>query len=88
MDKDIDDLKLEIKVLNKRIADLEGIEKRRSFFRKIKLLFNIIMFISFIYGLYYGYSYIKALPDTILDNIKELPDTFVDDIIKGVGLKR
>lgn len=78
MDDEIKDLKLEIKVLNKRIEILEVKERRRSAFKRVKIIFNILLLALLAYGVWYSYDYItNYIPNKIDDTIKEIvPNIF------------
>ncbi len=78
MDDEIKDLKLEIKVLNKRIEILEAKERRRSAFKRVKIIFDILLLVLLAYGVWYSYDYItNYIPNKIDDTIKEIvPNIF------------
>lgn len=78
MDDEIKDLKLEIKVLNKRIEILEAKERRRSAFKRVKIIFDILLLALLAYGVWYSYDYItNYIPNKIDDTIKEIvPNIF------------
>ena len=46
MDEEIKNLKLEIEVLKKRIAHLEGIENRRKIVKIIKIVIIVVMIVA------------------------------------------
>ena len=70
---EIEKLKAEIKVLNKRIAILEGKENRRHAFRGIRLLIKIFIILAIIYCIWYGYDYVtNSIPKQIENGVKDL----------------
>lgn len=75
MEDEVEKLKTEIKVLNKRISILERNESRRKFFHRIKIIVDIIVIALIAFGLWYGYNYItNYIPDhmnEIIDGIKQ-----------------
>lgn len=75
---EVESLKDEIKVLNKRISILEGNERRRKFFGRIKFIVKIITLAAFCYGVWYAYDYItKEIPKKIENGITDLiPNIF------------
>ena len=73
MDDEIKDLKLEIRVLNKRIEILEAKERRRSAFKRVKIIFDILLLALLAYGVWYSYDYItNYIPNKIDDTIKDI----------------
>lgn len=71
--EEVEKLKTEIKILNKRISILEGRERRRSAFKKIKFVIEIIILLAIIYGAWYAYDYVtNTIPDQIESGLKEL----------------
>lgn len=76
--EEIEKLKTEIKVLNKRISVLEGHERRRNAFKGLRIFIKIISLVAIIYGIWYAYDYItNYVPNQIKDGINELiPETF------------
>lgn len=70
---EIEKLRTEIKILNKRISTLESIEHRRNAFKGIKIVIKIIFYLAIGYGIWYGYNYItEYIPSLINDGIKEI----------------
>lgn len=72
------ELKNEIKTLNKRISHLENQERKRSAFKRIRLIFKILMILALIYGVWYAYDYVtNSIPNQIKNGITELiPSVF------------
>ena len=67
MEQEIEKLKMEIKILNKRISILEHREAKRRFFKVLKIIFDIIVLGIIAYAIWYGYNYITNIPDLIKD---------------------
>ncbi len=65
MNSEIEDLKLEIKVLKERINILEGIERRRKIFKYIKIV-AIIIIVGII--AWYLYSFYQKIIDIYNNN--------------------
>jgi len=55
---ELEKLRTEIKILNKRISVLEGKERRRSAFKKIKFVVNVLILLAIGYGIWYSYDYL------------------------------
>lgn len=71
--EEIEKLKMEIRVLNKRIAILEGKENRRNAFKGIKLVIKIIFLLAILYGIWYVYDYAtNYIPNQIEKGINDL----------------
>ena len=71
--EDIEELKKEIKLLNKRICVLERKENTRKAFNYIKLIIKIIFFLLFIYGVWRGYEYVvNELPNMVEEKINSV----------------
>lgn len=75
---EIEKLKTEIKILNKRIASLEHKEHKRKALKRIKLVFDLIILAIIGYSIWYGYDYItNYIPNQIENGINNLiPDKF------------
>ena len=75
---EIEKLRAEIKVLNKRISALESLEHRRNAFKGIRIVVKIIFYLTIVYGIWYGYNYVtNHIPNLIQDGIKEIvPSVF------------
>lgn len=75
---EIEKLKNEIKVLNKRISSLESIEHRRNAFKGIRIVIKIIIYLAIGYGIWYAYNYItNYIPNLIENGIKDIvPSVF------------
>ena len=76
--EEIEKLKIEIKVLQKRVDSLEGKERRRSAFKGIKFVIKIIILLAILYGIWYLYDYAtdyipKEIEKGIKDIIKPVP---------------
>ena len=70
---EIEKLKMEIKVLNKRISSLESIEHRRNAFKGIRIIVKILIYLAIGYAIWYGYNYItNYIPNLIQDGIKDI----------------
>ena len=76
--EEIEKLKTEIKILNKRLSILESRENRRRMFSKIKLIFNVVFVLAVIFGGWYLYDYVtNYIPNQIKDNVTNLiPEIF------------
>lgn len=68
MEKEIEKLKLDIKVLEKRISFLERKEKRRKIFSIIKIIFILTLVIFIVIKLYNYYQEIVKLYEPFLIN--------------------
>lgn len=68
MEKEIEKLKLDIKVLEKRISFLERKEKRRKIFSIIKIIFILTLVIFIVLKLYDYYQEIVKLYEPFLIN--------------------
>lgn len=75
---EIEKLKTEIKILNKRIASLEHAEHKRKALKRFKFIFNIIVLAVIGYSIWYGYDYItNYIPNQIEEGINNLiPKSF------------
>lgn len=75
---EIEKLRTEIKVLNKRVADLESLERRRKAFKGIRMVFKIITYLVIAYGVWYAYNYVtESIPNQIENGIKNIvPNIF------------
>ena len=69
MNNEIEELKLEIQVLKKRIEILEGIENRRKIFKIIKFLIYIIVIILVIL---FAYNFYNKIIDMLNNPLKGL----------------
>jgi len=67
MEDEIKELKLEIGVLKKRIAHLEGIENRRKIFKIIKVTISIIILIAIALLIHSFYKQISDFYNSIVD---------------------
>jgi len=67
MDSEIKNLKLEIEVLKKRVAYLEGIERRRKIVAIIKVMGIIIVSGIIIYFAYSFYDKISEMYSKVVD---------------------
>lgn len=76
--EEVEKLKTEIKILNKRLSILEGKERRRSAFKHIKFIITLLFLAAFAYGIWYAYDYItNYIPNQIENGINELiPEAF------------
>ncbi len=73
MDRKIDDLYEEIKLLKKRINILEGKENRRKALSYMKMIIKIISFCLLLFGIWKGYDYVvNEIPNLIKNEINEL----------------
>ena len=71
--EELEKLKTEIKILNKRISILEGRERRRSAFKKIKFVIDVIILLAIGYGIWYSYDYVtNYIPEQIENGFKDL----------------
>ncbi len=71
--EEIEDLKNEIEILNKRISILERKENNRRAYKYLKLIIKVVMLLLFAYGLWRGYEYVvNELPNMIEDRIKSI----------------
>ena len=71
--EEIEKLKTEIKVLNKRLSIIEHHEARRSFFKKLKIILDVIILCAIGYALWYGYNYVtEYIPNQINETIQNL----------------
>lgn len=75
---EIEKLRTEIKILNKRISALESVEHRRNAFKGIRIIVKILVYLAIGYGIWYGYNYItNYIPNLIQDGIKDIvPSVF------------
>lgn len=76
--EELEKLKTEIKVLNKRISVLEGHERRRNAFKGLRIFIKIVFLAAILYGIWYAYDYVtNYVPNQIKDGINELiPESF------------
>lgn len=71
--EEVEKLKTEIKILNKRISVLEGRERRRSAYKKIKFVFDVLVLLAIGYGIWYCYDYLtNYIPNQIESGFKDL----------------
>lgn len=74
---ELEKLKTEIKILNKRVAALESLEHRRNAYKGIRILVKVLFYLAIGYGIWYGYNYItNYIPDLIQQGIKDIPSVF------------
>ena len=76
--EEVEKLKTEIKILNKRISVLENQERKRNAFKRIKFVFKLLVLIAIGYGIWYAYDYVtNYIPNQIQNGINELiPEVF------------
>ena len=67
MEEEIKNLKLEIQVLQKRVSELEKIEKRRKVFQMIKGIFTVFLVIAILLAGYFLYQKIMDMLKPIMD---------------------
>lgn len=74
---ELEKLKTEIKILNKRVAALESLEHRRNAYKGIRILVKVLFYLAIGYGIWYGYNYItNYIPNLIQQGIKDIPSVF------------
>ena len=76
--EEVERLKTEIKILNKRIAALEHAEHRRNAFKGIKIVMKLLILCAIAYGIWYSYDYVtNYIPNQIENGINDLiPEKF------------
>jgi len=76
--EEIEKLKDEIKILNKRISTLESVEHRRNAMKGIRIIVKIVFYLAIGYGIWYAYNYItNYIPNLIEEGINNLiPNMF------------
>ncbi len=73
MEKELDELREEVALLNKKVSILEKKENNRKALGYLKILFKVILILAVIYGSYRAYNYVvNDLPDVIVDKVKDL----------------
>lgn len=76
---ELEKLKTEIKILNKRISALERAEARRNAFKGFRILIKLLLFIALIYGIWYAYDYVT---NYVPNQIKESINNFIPESLR------
>ena len=73
MEREIEELKQELMILNKKVEILERKENTRRVISYVKVLVKIILIMALAYGAWRGYEYVvKEVPNIMEEKIKEL----------------
>jgi len=71
--EELEELKEEVELLNRKVLILEKKENKRKAMVYVKILVKIIITLAIIYGVYRGYEYVvKEIPHIMEEKIKEL----------------
>lgn len=71
--EDIEELKNEIEILNKRIGALERKENNRRALNYIKIIIKVILIVASLYGIWRGYEYVvHEIPNMLDEKINDL----------------
>ncbi len=71
--EEIEELKEEIEVLNKRIGILERKENNRRALNYIKIIIKVVLIVAALYGIWRGYEYVvHEIPNMLEEKIKDL----------------
>lgn len=80
MEKEIQELREEVKYLTKKIEILEKKEKNKVAISYLRVLIKVIIVGALSYGIYWGYRYVvNELPNVVVQKVKDLS---IIDLIK------
>ena len=73
MEREIEELKQELMILNKKVEILERKENTRRVISYVKVLVKVILIAALAYGAWRGYEYVvNEVPNIMEEKIKEL----------------
>ena len=71
MNKELEELRNEVKVLKERVNVIERRERNRKTRRIIAIIFKVILYAAILIAIWIGYQYITNIPSLIGEKIKE-----------------